>query len=218
MTPEPYVIGLTGNIATGKSTVLAMLAHLGACIVDADKLAHWVMRSGTAVNQRIVERFGEAVRRADGEIDRARLGAIVFQDAAALEALEAIVHPEVVAETLRRVQTSTCPVCVIEAIKLLEAQMHRHCQAVWVITSPRAVQVDRLMRTRGLSLEQAEQRIAAQPPVEAKLASADVVLDNGADLPALWRQVVAAWNGIPGIAPALNPGAWPPNLPEGPHA
>jgi len=198
-----YVIGLTGNIATGKSTVAHMLERLGAEVLDADKLAHWVMRAGTEVHRRIVRRFGEGVLsrkgspRREAEIDRKALGQIVFADRQALADLEEIVHPEVVVETLRWLQQVAKPVAVIEAIKLLEARMHVHCDAVWVVTSPRTVQEKRLRTTRHLSAAQARARINAQPPAEDKVRSADVVIDNGGSLEDCWRQVLRAWNTIP---------------------
>jgi dephospho-CoA kinase len=199
-----FVIGLTGNIATGKSTVMAMLARLGAFIIDADKLAHHLMRAGTPLQQHIVVRFGAGVLAPSGEIDRARLGAVVFADAQALRDLEAIVHPAVVTETLALLRAVTEPIAVVEAIKLLEAGMARHCQAVWVVTTSRAQQVERLVRTRHLSPAEAELRIAAQAPATAQVARADVVIDNGGALADTWAQVVRAWNAIPG-APRVTP-------------
>ncbi|MCD6520261.1 MAG: dephospho-CoA kinase [Anaerolineae bacterium] len=203
---KPYIIGLTGNIATGKSTVAAMLARLGAQVIDADKLAHWVMRAGTQVNQRIAERF-PGVRKKDGEIDRAKLGALVFADPQALRELEEIVHPQVIAETLRRIESCAKPVLVIEAIKLLETQLHQHCDAIWVVTSSQEQQKERLMRTRHLTAQEAELRIRAQPPQEEKIARADVVIDNSDGLECTWAQVLQAWNAIPGVCPQS------PNLP-----
>lgn len=192
-----YTIGLTGNIATGKSTVAGMLADLGAYVIDADRLAHEVMRAGTGVTRAIANRFGPGVVRPDGGIDRAALGAIVFSDAAALADLERIVHPPVIALTLQRLAESTAAVRVIEAIKLLEAQMHRHCDAVWVVTALRAQQVERLMRTRGHSRAEAETRIDAQPPAAEKVARADVVIDNSGSLEETQAQVLRAWRTIP---------------------
>jgi dephospho-CoA kinase len=196
-----YVIGLTGNIATGKSTVAAMLARLGAWVIDADKLAHRAMGAGGEVHRRIVARFGPTILAADGEIDRAKLGGIVFADPEALRDLERIVHPAVVQETLRLLAQNDRPVAVIEAIKLLEAEMHRYCQAVWVVTCRREQQLERLMHTRHLSLAEAELRVAAQPPAEEKVARADVVIDNSNGLEETWQQVLRAWNAIPGVAP-----------------
>ncbi len=202
------VIGLTGNIACGKSTVAKMLEALGACVIDADRLAHEAMRPGTAVYRAIVERFGEGILAGNGEIDRRALGAIVFRDAEALADLERIVHPAVIAETLRRLGACERPVAVVEAIKLLEAEMHRHCHTVWVVTCSREVQLARLMTTRGLSAEEAEVRIAAQPPQALKVARADVVIENSGPLEETWRQVVRAWNALPGAPPAPETAPW----------
>jgi dephospho-CoA kinase len=203
-----YVIGLTGNIATGKSTVAAMLRRLGACVIDADDLVHDLLRAGTEVNRRVVARFGAEVRAPSGDIDRAKLGALAFADAKALADLEGITHPAVVAESLRLIAACDRPVCVVEAIKLFEANMHRTCQAVWVVTSSREQQVERLMRTRGLSAAQAEFRMDAQPPASAKVARADVVIDNTQGLAETWAQVVRAWNAIPGLTPVPLTTSW----------
>ncbi|MBC7314843.1 MAG: dephospho-CoA kinase [Chloroflexi bacterium] len=202
------VIGLTGNIACGKSTVAKMLEALGACVIDADRLAHEAMRPGTAVHRAIVERFGEDILAEHGEIDRRKLGAIVFRDAEALADLERIVHPAVIAETLRRLAECHRPVAVVEAIKLLEAEMHRYCHRVWVVTCSRDQQMVRLMENRGLSAEEAEARIMAQPPQALKVARADVVIENSGALDETWRQVVRAWNALPGVPPAPTEAPW----------
>jgi len=199
---EMYIIGLTGNIATGKSTVAAMLASLGAYVIDADELAHWAMRAGTDACRRIVERFGAQVLGRDGEINRAELASLVFADPAALHDLEAIVHPVVVGETLRRLAVCERPVAVVEAIKLFEAQMHTHCDTVWVVTCGREQQVERLLSMRHLTVEQAELRIGAQPPASAKVNRAHVVIDNSRGLAETWTQVLRAWRRIPG-APSV---------------
>jgi len=198
---EPYVIGLTGNIATGKSTVSRMLADLGAQVVDADAVAHAVMRRGRPAWQDVVLAFGEEVLGPDGEIDRGKLGAIVFRDPAALQRLEGIVHPAVVEEVRALSRRSAAPVLVREAIKLIESGAADDCDAVWVVTSPRETQVERLMRTRGLSRAEAELRIDAQPPQEEKVARADVVIDNGGSLEETRQQVERAWRET--VAPRL---------------
>ncbi len=205
-----YVIGLTGNVATGKSTVAAMLDHLGAEVIDADLLAHDVMRAGTAVHRGIVERFGPGVLAPDGEIDRRALGGIVFRDPEALGDLERLVHPAVVEETLRILAETRRAVAVVEAIKLLEANMHRHCDAIWVVTSPRRLQLERMVRTRGLTPAQAALRIDAQPPQEEKVARADMVIDNARHLAVTWRQVLRGWNAIPGARRASIRAEWAP--------
>ncbi len=200
------VVGLTGNIATGKSTVAQMLARRGACIIDCDALTHESMRAGSEVHQAIVARFGDGVLAPEGEIDRAALGAIVFADPAALADLEALVHPWVLRETRRRLAACTAPVAVIEAIKLLEAHMEADCDEVWVVTAPRAQQLARLMGRRGLSRAEAEGRIDAQPPQEAKAARADRVIENAGSLEDLEAQVSQAWERIQGASPTASGG------------
>jgi dephospho-CoA kinase len=192
--PRPFLIGLTGNIATGKSEVARMLAALGAVAIDADLVAHEVMRPGGAAYEAVVDAFGAGILDAGGAIDRARLGAIVFRDAEALERLEAAVHPATIAEVDRRIEGATEPVVVVEAIKLIEAGMHRGYDALWVLTAPRAIQITRLVASRGLSEEEAALRVDAQPPQEEKAALADRVFVNDGDLGELQRQVEAAWD------------------------
>jgi dephospho-CoA kinase len=188
----PYRIGLTGNIACGKSTVGRLLVARGAEYVDADRLVHALMEPGTPEHARIVERFGPAVQAADGRIDRPGLGAIVFADPAALRDLEAILHPGVRAEIRRRMAASTAPLLVVDAIKLLESGLAREMDAVWVVTCPRAEQLRRLMTERGLPAEQAEARVSAQGSQEEKVRQATVVIDNGGTLAETERQVEAA--------------------------
>lgn len=191
------VIGLTGNIGTGKSTVLAMLRALGADVIDADRVAHEVMRPGAAAYQGIVDAFGPDILAPDGAIDRIKLGARVFREAAALQRLEAIVHPAVFAAIQALLAASQAPVVVIEAIKLLEAGLSvTLCDTVWVVTATHEQQVERLMRTRGLSQPEAEMRIQAQPPQEEKVKRADRVIDNRGTLAETAAQVEAAWQAL----------------------
>ena len=204
-----YVIGLTGNIATGKSAVAHMLGDLGAYLLDADDLVHELMRAGAPVYEGIVARFGAGALGADGEIDRKKLGAIVFADQAALRDLEALTHPTVVRESLRRLEQAApiYEVAVVEAIKLLEANMHRYCDAVWVVVCQRQQQIERLVRTRGLTVAEAELRIDAQPPAADKIARAHVVIDNSGSLEETRIQVLNAWAGIPArVIPPAVPG------------
>jgi dephospho-CoA kinase len=191
-----YIIGLTGNIATGKSVVSGMLEHLGAKAIDADALVHQLMGKGTPVWQAVVQEFGQDILRHDGSINRKKLGGIVFTDEAALRRLEAIVHPAVIARTQELIENSQQPVIVVEAIKLIEAGMDKACDALWVTTCNKEQQLARLVEQRGLSEEEARQRIEAQPPQEEKLALADVVIDNGGGLDETWRQVEREWDKI----------------------
>jgi dephospho-CoA kinase len=187
------LIGLTGNIATGKSTVARMLADLGAEAIDADRVTRAVMRAGTPVHAAIVEAFGPKVLAAGGEINRQRLGEIVFADPAALARLEAIVHPATIAAIDRRVAASPAEVIVVEAIKLIEAGMADGCDAVWVTTCRPEQQIDRIMSTRDLSRAEAQRRVQAQPPQAEKIARADVVIDTSGTLAQTQRQVREAW-------------------------
>lgn len=190
---DVYVIGLTGNIATGKSTVSQMLADLGAHVIDADMVTHEVMRRGGTAWQDVVLAFGEEVLGPDGDIDRGKLGAIVFRDPAALAQLESIVHPLVTEEIRALTRRSPAPVQVRDAIKLIESGAADTCNTVWVVTCPREIQVERLMRTRDLSRTEAELRVDAQRPQEEKVARADAVIDNSGSLEETRRQVERAW-------------------------
>lgn len=196
MKSEKYLIGLTGNIATGKSTVAKMLAELGATVIDADALVHELQRRGTPVYDAIVAAFGRGILDRAGEIDRKALGSIVFGDAEKLRTLESIVHPAVLIESDRRVRSAPAPIVVYEAIKLIEAGRAAMCDAVWVVTARREVQLERLMRTRGLSEAEARQRLDAQPPQSQKLKYAHVVIDNSGELAETRRQVTAAFQAI----------------------
>jgi dephospho-CoA kinase len=194
------VIGLTGNIATGKSQVASMLAELGARVIDADRVAHELMRPDGPAYRGVVAAFGPEILADDGSIDRTRLGAIVFRDPGALQRLEEVVHPQVTAEVARRIAEATLqgqgpaePVVVVEAIKLIESGMHRYYDALWVVTAPRSVQIARLVASRGLTEADAALRVDAQPPQEEKAALADYVIVNDGDLDQLWQKVQAGW-------------------------
>ncbi len=199
--PNKYIIGLTGNIATGKSVVRKMLEHLGAYGIDADRLAHRAIAKGAPGYQAVVETFGRWILGPDGEIDRRKLGRIVFSDPDALAQLEAIVHPLVEQAIHYLVNRAPHKVVVIEAIKLLESGLHKLCDAIWVVDAPPEVQMERLIKQRGMSTEEARQRIMAQPPQSLKRARADVIIDNSRTFEYTWRQVVDAWMKIPGVTP-----------------
>src|SRR5690242_17034919 len=128
-----FLIGLTGNIATGKSTVMRMLGELGAEVIDADREGHAVIQPGAAGYLSVIEAFGPGVVQADGQIDRRRLGEMVFNDAERLRVLEQIVHPLVALRIAERLQHSTSAVMVLEAIKLFEAGLSELCNEVWVV-------------------------------------------------------------------------------------
>ena len=191
-----YVIGLTGNIATGKSAVMEILRRLGACTIDADAVVHQVLSSNEAVRRAVIEEFGPGVLNADGSIDRAALGRVVFGNRRALARLEAIVHPVVIRMVDDLIARAAERVIVVEAIKLIESGMHRGYDALWVVAAPPAQQLDRLVKQRGMDAADARQRIAAQPPQEEKIAVADFVIYNDGPLADLERRVTAEWQRI----------------------
>jgi len=203
---KPYVIGLTGNIATGKTTVMSMLRHLGARVIDADQLAHELMVPGTPIWQRIVNVFGRGILDEKGEIVRAKLAEIVFNDPKALQALEEIVHPGVLESVQRLIAEAEEPVVVVEAIKLIESGLVDQCDTLWVVTCRRQQQMQRLMEQRFLREDQARARIMAQPPQAEKIFRADVVIDNSGTLEQTWEQVRQQWQKVS----ALVGGATPP--------
>ncbi|MBN1179721.1 MAG: dephospho-CoA kinase [Anaerolineae bacterium] len=186
-------IGLTGNIATGKSTVTQMLAGLGATVIDADRVAHEVMEPGTPAHAAVRAAFGATILLPSGHVDRKRLGEIVFSEPDALAQLERIVHPAVVAEVARRIAAAPTCVVVVEAIKLIEAGMAAQYDSLWVTTCSLEQQVQRLMAGRGLSREEALLRVEAQPPQAEKIRQADVVIDTRGTHAETRAQVQAAW-------------------------
>ncbi len=191
--PGKYVIGLTGNIATGKSVVRRMLEHLGAYGIDADALAHRAIAKGAPGYRPVVEMFGRWILAPDGQINRNRLGQIVFASPEALTILEGIVHPLVNQAVDLIVQRSTQTVVVIEAIKLLESSLRQSMDSLWVSYSQPMIQMARLMDNRKMSEAEARQRIMAQPSQEQKMAQANVVIKNTNSFEDTWRQVTAAW-------------------------
>lgn len=194
--PGKYVIGLTGNIATGKSVVRKMLEHLGAYGIDADALAHRAIAKGAPGFDPVVETFGKWIVDAEGHIDRAKLARVVFTDADALVSLEAIVHPLVREAVDVLVQRSPQQVIVIEAIKLLEGELAKASDSIWVTYAPFEQQLARLTQKRKMSEASARQRINAQPSQEFKLAAASTVIHNEGSFEETWRQVVMAWQAI----------------------
>ncbi len=197
-----YVIGLTGNIATGKSAVLNMLRARGALGIDADAVVHSALAAGGPAAAAVQAAFGAAFIKPDGGVDRTKLGDVVFADAARLHQLEAIVHPIVRQQIELQISAATEPVVVIEAIKLLESPLAAQCSTIWVVTSSPADQRTRLQASRPLSPAQTETRMAAQSPQAQKVAQANVVLSNSGTLAALEAQVQAAWSKIPALTAA----------------
>jgi dephospho-CoA kinase len=194
--PEKYVIGLTGNIATGKSVVRKMLEHLGAYGIDADALSHRAIAKGAPGYRAILDIFGKWLLKPDGEIDRDKLGRLAFNDPEAMAQLEGIIHPLVSQAVDMLVRRSGQHVIVIEAIKLLESDLGKMCNSVWVVNVPQELQVRRLMEKRALSSVDALQRIHSQSDQQLKLSAAQVVIQNNGSFEETWKRVVVEWKKI----------------------
>lgn len=191
------LVGLTGGIGSGKSTVAGMLGSLGAVVIDADELARDVVAAGTPGFDAVVSRFGDRVIAPDGSLDRAALAEIVFADDPARADLEAIVHPAVDQEIARAVaeHVGTDEVVVVDLPLLIETGRHAAFPVVVVVTASEGTRIARL-GVRGMSERDARSRIAAQMTPEDTVAYADVVLDNDGDEPALEAQVERLWAGL----------------------
>jgi dephospho-CoA kinase len=196
------LIGITGNIACGKSTVLRVLAELGAHTIDADKRIHDILRKGGPAYEPVLDEFGPAILREDGEINRRELGRIVFSDQARLKRLEEIEHPIVRRVIDEEIRTAEEPVVVLDAVKLIESGWADKCDAVWVVTCRREQQIERLIKTRGYPVEEAEGRVNAQAPQAEKVKRADVVIDNSGTIDETKKQVLAAWRSFVGKSKA----------------
>lgn len=192
-----FIVGLTGNIATGKSAVINLALEHGALTIDADKIVHQILEEDTTVQTAIVHTFGPAVQQADGHIDRPALGKIVFNDPQALRKLEAIIHPVVHRRVLARIEASPSSIVMIEAIKLLEGKLRGICHLIWVTHCSRERQLERLQVCRGLDEKTAVMRIDSQSPQEDKVRQADVVIDTAGLMEETRRQFELAWSRIP---------------------
>ena len=194
--PNKYVIGLTGNIATGKSVVRKMLQHAGAFTIDADQLAHQTMMPGAPAYKPIIDTFGQFIVGPDKQINRQLLGKMVFGNPEAMKKLEAITHPIVRQGIDVLVKRAKQRVVVIEAIKLLEGDLKDWVDSVWVVNASKKSQYIRLVGQRKMSEEDAKQRILSQTPQEDKVKQAKIVIDNDGDVEKTWKQVQLQWNEI----------------------
>lgn len=192
------VLGVTGGIGTGKSTVLEMLSRFGAGIVSADLIAHEIIRPGMPAFAEIVERFGESIIGEDGEIDRRALGEIVFSDSRARKDLENITHPRImqrVEEIIERFRANPQPqsVLAVEIPLLYECGLEKTVDKVLLVAAEQQTQVNRLTSRSVMSKEQAIRRIQAQMPISEKLKRADYVIWNDGDLKSLELKLRSIW-------------------------
>ena len=191
------IIGLTGNIATGKSAIMHMADDMGALTLDADDVVHELMNTDANIQAALAVAFGSEIRRQDGRIDRKELGKLVFDDPQALKDLEAMVHPAVRRVIDQRILDAKQNIIFIEAIKLLEGDLSSICHSVWVTRCAPQRQLERLRICRGMETEHAKNRIKAQSPQEEKVAQADVVIDTNGLMKDTELQFNMAWNRLP---------------------
>ncbi|MGI9059243.1 MAG: dephospho-CoA kinase [Ktedonobacteraceae bacterium] len=191
----PRIIGLTGNIACGKTAVGQMLLAMGAeRYIDADAVVHRLYEGGQPIAVKVAEAFGDEVIAADGSVDRKALGAVVFHDADAMRRLEAIVHPAVgIAMASELAAVSATGIAIIDAVKLLEGESGKFCQSKWMVICTEEQELARLLARNNLSEEEAWVRIRAQPSVAQRLPLVDEVIDNAGSIEETRRQAAQAF-------------------------
>ncbi|WP_298039841.1 dephospho-CoA kinase [uncultured Desulfuromonas sp.] len=197
------ILGITGGIASGKSTVTDVFRSLGAAVVSADELSREVVRPGTPTLERIVQAFGPGILRSDGTLDRKALGEIVFSDPAMRERLNAITHPAIAAraeERLRSLVLEGERLIVYEAPLLFEAGAEKRVDEVLVVTVDEPTQLERLMARDGIGEAEARGRVAAQMPQAEKASRADFVIDNSGDRQAAAEEVKALFRRLVGAS------------------
>jgi dephospho-CoA kinase len=193
------VIGLTGNLGTGKTEVAQMLAELGATVINADELGHELLQPNAQTYEEVVAAFDKSILKPSGEIDRQKLGHLVFADPAALNKLNGIMHPriyEIVKQKIEEHRQAGARVVVLEAALLIEAGWKPLLDQVWVTISPEATITERLRTSRGFSEEQVLERLKAQMPQEQKSKQADVVIDTNCSMDQLRASITELWNGL----------------------
>ncbi|MFW5786969.1 MAG: dephospho-CoA kinase [Halanaerobiales bacterium] len=192
------IIGLTGGIATGKSTVSKILKNYGAYIIDADKIAHEVLSKGEEAWKKVIDEFGEQVLNKNKEIDRKVLGEIVFSDKSKLRELEKITHPEIVKKIKKEIKSNKDKEgnIVLEAPLLFETGLEGLCDEIWVVYTDRETQVKRLLKRDKLSIKEAENRINSQMDLKKKKKKADRLLNNNKNIGNLKKRVDELWKKI----------------------
>jgi dephospho-CoA kinase len=201
----PFIIGLTGAIGTGKSLVRKMLEHKGTLTIDADRLAHDVYAAGTKVFHELVRIFGSEILDREGQIDRKRLGEFVFKNSKALLQLESLIHPQVTQAIKRVIDLSPLPIIVIEAIKLLESDLHKQCDVIWEVASQPDDIYERLRKTRGMSRRNVDERLSHQLFLKFDRSLIDLTISNQGNIKTLWANVSALWDDLATNSDAFRP-------------
>lgn len=192
----PFIIGLTGAIGTGKSLVRKMLEHKGALTIDADRLAHGAYAAGTKGFDELVRVFGNEILDPKGHVDRKHLGELVFRNTHALHQLEALIHPLVTRAVERIIKSSPLPVIVVEAIKLLESDLEKHCDIIWEVTAHQEDIYKRISKTRDMSRTLIDERLSHQDFEKIDRSLIDLTIPNLGDIKALWTNLSAVWDDL----------------------
>ncbi|MEE3246406.1 MAG: dephospho-CoA kinase, partial [Chloroflexota bacterium] len=193
---EMMVIGLTGSIGTGKSEAARQLEALGASIISADQVGHEAYTPNTEAWEQVVAAFGDDILQDDGEIDRRKLGAVVFSDPGQLEKLNQIMHPRMarmVADKIEELRDQGAEVVVVEAALLFEAGWDSLVEEVWVTDSTEQVVIERLKQRNGMSEEEARKRISSQMGRTERLERSDYVIENSGDMATLGNTIKELW-------------------------
>jgi dephospho-CoA kinase len=193
---KPFVIGLVGNLGSGKSLVRKMLERLGGLGIDADLVSHRILLKTSPAHRQVVDAFGIEILNEKGEIDRKKLAVLVFSNPERLSQLEKLVHPAVEDACKKIIADSTAPFVVIEAIKLLESGLVQECDSIWAVNVPPEIQIERVMRTRGMTRDQALQRIQHQSHPNEKAGFAQVIIENSGGVDSTWKQVTDAMSAL----------------------
>jgi len=209
------IIGVTGISGSGKTAVTRLMVEMGGFAIEADPIAHALMKKGQPAYNEILTAFGEDILSKDGEISRPALGKLVFEDKEKLRQLEGIIHPKVIAKTAELIaeaeQTGAYGFAIIDAPLLIEAGMHKSCHSCWLITATHETRVKRIMARDNISQEAAEKRLASRKGDEALRPYADIIIENNGDsLDELRVKVAEGLYSTPGPTghPLLKKGAW----------
>ena len=192
----PFIIGLTGAIGTGKSLVRKMLEHKGALTIDADRLAHRAYAAGTKGFNELSRTFGNEILDQNGHVNRKRLGELVFRDSHALHQLEAIIHPLVTQAVERIIKLSPLPIIVIEAIKLLESDLKKHCDIIWEVTSHPEDIYQRIGKSRSMSRTHIDERLSHQDFEDIDRSLINLTISNTSDIKTLWTNLSSIWDDL----------------------
>ena len=183
-----YVIGLTGGIACGKSAVSRVLSGLGADVIDADLVGHEILSAGQAAHAQVVQAFGEEILNAQGEIDRKRLGAIVFAEKKKLLQLNSITHPHIINNIVKQIEAGN-GIMILDAALLFETGLDALCDEVWLVMAKREEQIRRILLRDHLTRQEAERRIQSQGDYAQKSEKAKHIIDNSGSVGELEREV-----------------------------